>query len=564
MTMVSFSDGVSSREQCPKCLDTSQDNLVNFRNGTSHCFACGFHAVDGKALTVSKDGRGQSVRQKFSQIPLEAVSEALAAKGINAKVAKAYDVVCGINVVSGQTVLSFPLFNLNREKTAAHYRPVDVQTQTLVKNQWWFLGKGRGGKVISGSYVPVFGSHLAKKGHKTLVVCEGETDTLALASTASQAELDDTLIVGIVGSGNAKKAASWAVSKSFDNVVLAFDNDEAGSKALADFKETFQEKIKVYTPRTDISDAVKSDELTLNKLLEAACESTVYTVNADTLADAAFDLMSETAGKPYVAFEFCPTLSDKVGFRPGRLVGILGDTGKGKSTVVEHITLDLLKAGKRVLFLSAEMLPHEVLMRLGRTEFGDKEDKESFTKKTKKLVKGLSFVNTTQDDISADCVFSLEKALLEQNSMADEPIEYVVVDHLAAVVPGLEAQTMENVCKSLHFLSQKRGVCVILINHIAKQSSNTQKVVKPLLQQSYGTGGFAKYCSAVVGVSADFQKKVSYLEALKLDRFNSSGYFSVSLEYDKFRLTEIVESEDSSQATTSQFEDDEGYGDIFG
>jgi len=40
---------VLTRSQCPQCLDSGRDNLIEYSDGGKHCFACGYH--EGTEIT---------------------------------------------------------------------------------------------------------------------------------------------------------------------------------------------------------------------------------------------------------------------------------------------------------------------------------------------------------------------------------------------------------------------------------------------------------------------------------------------------------------------------------
>ena len=524
----SDNSGIFSRVQCPRCAeqgsDKSQDNLIQFRNGTSHCFACNYHTDEGQEYNKKSNSS-----QNYAQVPLELLEPALTKRGIKVSVAKAYDTKLGVNKDSGQIVLTFPLFNQMLAKRAAHYRAVDVATQQLEHDKWWF-------KKLDSTYLPVFGSHLLTDKIERIIVVEGETDCLSLASTN---EDNKTLVVGVVGATNSKKAANWLSGKKFkERVVIAFDNDAAGQKATEDFLQVY-EGADVYVPPSDckdVNDAILKHGLTVSELVENAGKTSRLATVADSLLTEAFEFKKRLTEK-FISFDFFSTLSDKVSFAPGHLIGLVGESGKGKSTMTEHITEEIIRKGHKCLFYSAEMLPHEVIFKMTR-QCGYENETEA-RKGWGKSLQNLFFVNTTLD-YSGSAQDRIVSCLHEVNSVGEDDVKFLIVDHLGAVTNGLDARDMELFVKDLKALAQKNNLCVILLTHTSKNVSagNRNKVYRPKLSDVYGTGGFAKYCDAVIGVSCDHRQHETYVESLKIDRFLGDGYFDTTLSFKNFRLKE--------------------------
>lgn len=543
----SDNSGIFSRVQCPNCAkqgnDKTQDNLIQFRNGTSHCFACNYHEDEGKAY--SKKGSNQ---QNYAQLPLEILEPALTKRGIKLSVAKSYDTKLGVNKDSGQIVITFPLFNQMLVKRAAHYRAVDVATQQLEHDKWWF-------KKLDSTYLPVFGSHLLTDKIERVIVVEGETDCLSLASTNEDSK---TLVVGIVGATNAKKAANWLSGKKFkERVVIAFDNDAAGQKATEDFLQIYEGADVYVVPNgcKDVNDAVTQQGLTAAQLIENAGKTSRLATVADSLLSEAFEFKKRLTNK-FISFDFFGTLSDKVSFAPGHLIGLVGESGKGKSTLTEHITEEIVRKGHKCLFYSAEMLPHEVIFKMTR-QCGY-EDEADARKGWGKSLHNLFFVNTTLD-YSGSAQDRIVSCLHEVNSIGEDDVKFLIVDHLGAVTNGLDARDMELFVKDLKALAQKNNLCVLLLTHTSKNVSagNKNKVYRPKLSDVYGTGGFAKYCDAVIGVSCDHRQKETYVESLKIDRFLAEGYFDSTLSFNNFRLSEDAAGDYDEQLEDTDDEDDQ-------
>ena len=139
-----------SRKQCPKCMDTGQDNLIIYQDGSQHCFACG-HGISSKNMGQVKSNLIKDVQN----VPLTK-------RNITQDTASKFGV--GLNK-SGKPVLVFPFYKDGKL--------VAQKTQTLDKKIGW---KG------DAKNIDWFGSRVS--GHKKKIfISEGEEDCLALYQT---------------------------------------------------------------------------------------------------------------------------------------------------------------------------------------------------------------------------------------------------------------------------------------------------------------------------------------------------------------------------------------------
>ena len=87
-----------------------------------------------------------------------------------------------------------------------------------------------------------------------LVVCEGESDTLALWQHLSPIASNDFVIVGLpsgAGKWNERWLDPWLLPKDGTTVVVMQDNDDSGQKVSDKIKRT-HERVKVYQTETDV------------------------------------------------------------------------------------------------------------------------------------------------------------------------------------------------------------------------------------------------------------------------------------------------------------------------
>lgn len=95
----------------------------------------------------------------------------------------------------------------------------------------------------------LFGQHLSPSGGKFLTITEGEEDALAVYQMLKESdERFEPAVVSVTkGAGTAVKECQvhWEYINSFENIIIAFDGDEAGRKASAEVSRLFKYRPKV-------------------------------------------------------------------------------------------------------------------------------------------------------------------------------------------------------------------------------------------------------------------------------------------------------------------------------
>lgn len=535
---------IVARSQCPTCAatggDKSRNNLVNYSDGGSYCYACGFFVSDGKASVSEEDNNS-----KENRMPDNTLENILRKRGISITVAQKYGVTLVEN--NGELKVRVPITDTSGQEISAQYREVDTSSGNLTRN----MTTAKGGKLK----VPCFGVNTITKNTKVVLICEGWTDAL-IAATAIEGRLDIS-VLGLCGATFAKRAAMF-VSRYHDDkrIVLAFDNDEAGDKA----KQAFIEASAQYSPdkvlhkllipqaHKDLGEWLEKAEVNLLDAIENS--PPVFSSNlltSDQVGDRLHEFLNKLTTEEYIRLNFSPTLDRALKLMPGKLLGILGDAGQGKSTFAEHLMLEAITQKKRVFCLSAEMAAEEVALKLMRTvkreplhlpDYLRSLDKSYFAEvvaETKRVLTWLTLV----DDFGVCSVDRVDSYLLEL-AAADRMPSLVVVDHLLAIAESLEPDVLQKTCMLLKGLARKHRVCIVLLCHIKKPQEQSRRTInRPMLSAAYGSIGLAMYCDAVVAVAKDPQKRLTFVETVKQERLIGE-YADVTLSFEDWQLAEVT------------------------
>jgi hypothetical protein len=253
---------VKANQPCinPKC--GSSDAMQIYDDGDAHCFSCNKHFKNilnrQPASTISIPKKPSEGFQKIHKLTLQEISE-YPIRGFKERAIKA--VACeffGVRVsYSDDGAIENHYYPFSNDKEIISYK------ERKLPKDFSLIGKSGG----------LFGRNVFNGGGKRLIITEGELDALSVA----QASLDkyskiypvvsiqsSTILKGLI------ENRDWI--RTFNEVVLALDNDEAGDKATSEaVKIIGPEKIKIVKYPSDCKDAsdvlVKHGSQTLNQCI---------------------------------------------------------------------------------------------------------------------------------------------------------------------------------------------------------------------------------------------------------------------------------------------------------
>ncbi len=544
------------RSQCPKCQDTGEGNLALYEDGGAHCHACGYHRTGSGASSsfANLTQENFTVSRDFN------LSACFKSRGVDETTLARYQVRAFVSERTGEPYVGFPLHDKTGALQTYHYRGTEAGS---LNRQFWY---DSGTKLR----LPVFGWHLVNKSKAdTVVVCEGETDTLALATYLRARP--DVVVVGAVGTGFARPLAAW-LSARLDKrhkLVLAFDNDKAGREATAEVVSNLRNSrpnlkpLQLIFEGEDVGAALAAGEqLSLEATVPASVSSFL---SAPQIAQDVDDFILAYNSKRAIRLNFSPSLDSAVRIQPGTLIGTIGAGGCGKSTLDEHILLETLNSpGARAMMLSAEMKANEVGLKLVSTKegFGYLEDEwlRSATaedrKKLRASVTAACARFSISDEFGGMSVEELEQAVQEQIAVGNAP-DLVVVDHFLAIAGELENTSLEQTAKAFKAIARNCNTCVVVICHIRKPPTQGGKrtIYRPTMADEYGSGGLGKYCDCVLGVAIDVRQSELLVETVKRERLGGKDV-DVRLKLTNWQLHEVSS---ETPGNTYSYDEDDSY-----
>lgn len=444
------------KTNCEKC--GSSDALHVYEDHT-YCFSCtDYNKIDSDSY-VEKD-----VEDMFEEI--ESI------EGISSY--KSFGI--GSRSISTETVNHF---NVKMSLTPkgdpfAHYYPY-TRNGKIVAYKQRTLPKSFS-TVGDFKNVELFGQAQASGG-KTLVITEGELDALSVAEAYKIHYNRYFPVVSLPSATGIKTVLDqrdWV--RTFESVVLLFDNDEAGQAAVEKVaKIVGAGRVKVGSLKTkDPSDELL--EYGAKALMETIWNARPWSPAGIVVGEEVWDKFKERREVESVPYPTClDGLNNKLkGIRHGEITLFTSGTGSGKSTVIKEIILDLLsKTEDKIGLISLE------------ESVGDTAEK--FINMV--LQRNALEVNASEAELRSGYmeVFGDERLVLldHQGSVGDSSLidkieymalmgcKYLVLDHITiAVSEGSEGlsgnEAVDKVMSDLLKIVKKHNVWLGLISHLRK------------------------------------------------------------------------------------------------
>ena len=332
---------------------------------------------------------------------------------------------------------------------------------------------------VLGKPTLLFGQREFNSGGKMLVITEGEIDALSVAQASLDTNRKIWPVVSIPSANQMKvllDQRDWV--RQFETVVLWFDTDEAGQKAISTAAKIIGfDKVKVVQKNGKEKDA--NDVYMTSgsaQVSTAIWNAASYSPAGILVGEEIWERFQERKNTESIPYPDClDGLNQKLkGIRHGEITLFTSGTGSGKSTVIKEIILDLLKkTTDKVGLISLE------------ESVGDTAEK--FINMV--LQRNALETNTSEAELRKGYmeVFNDERLVLldHQGSVGDSSLidkieymalmgcKYLVLDHITiAVSEGSEGlsgnEAIDKVMSDLLKVVKKHNVWLGLISHLRK------------------------------------------------------------------------------------------------
>jgi twinkle protein len=402
-------------------------------------------------------------------------------------------------------------------------------TGTVVAQKLRFLdSEGRKSFVTLGdsSKIGLFGKTKVRPDGRMLVITEGELDAMAV----SQVFGNKYPVVSVPhGAQQArkylKKDLKWV--QGFERVVLCFDEDEAGRKAVDACKDLIEPgKLRVARlPLKDPCDMLKArrgDEL-YRAIWDASKWTPDSLLHGDELLTKATERYVQEVG-PYPYAELNKITG---GMRARELVMLTAGSGVGKSTLCNEMAAHCLSLGENVAVLALEADPYRTTRGIYTvhanrnliTEHGD--DTTDMVRAAHKEWgdKLWVFDGFAWSDIDELC------ALLRYIAKGLDT-RVIVLDHVSIVISAMETdderKAIDGLMTRLRKIVEECGILLFLVSHLKRPNGRGHEDGGEVsLSQLRGSAALAQLSDMVVGMERHQQnddedlRNVSQLRVLK-------------------------------------------------
>lgn len=508
---------------CEQC--GSKDNNALYSDGSTWCFGCE-HYVPPEGSTVTQPA-------KVNSGLLPGTYAALSARGITEETCRKFDYQIGTDN--------------KRPVQIANYRDesgqVSAQKIRDADKNFKILGDGK--------TMQLFGQHLWTSGRK-IIICEGEIDTL----TVSQVQGNKWPTVGLpLGAQSGKKALlkAWDYLLEFEEIVLMFDQDDAGKKAALDCAEALPVgRVKIANlPEKDANECLQKglEKEIINAIWRAKEWKPEGIVSASSLRD----IIGEMDEQSTVAYPFTKLNEITKGIRPATLVTVCAGSGVGKSTFVTEIAYALQQSGQKVGMLMLEETNKRTVQGLLAVHMNTNivQDSNAATKEE---------IQTAHDDLLKDTDIELwdhfGSSSLDvvvnriQYMVRATGCQHIILDHISILVSGLtgevsdERRLIDLIMHKLRTTVQELGITLFLVSHLKRpQGIGHEAGAKVELSQLRGSHSIAQLADACIGLQVnpvDPSDDTREIVVLK-NRFTGQVGFAGRLKYHRSqaRLLEI-------------------------
>jgi len=446
---------VTRNQPCESC--GSSDAKQIYEDGSAHCFSCKKNFFAPKEEHMEKPIQSKDWSDKLEEVKNEYPISGFKERGIYKQVTEHYQVKVSYNLDGDIDAHYYPYY---KSDILSGYK-----VRKLPKD-FTSIGTVRGG---------LFGQQLYSGG-KRLVICEGEIDAMSVQSAWFKKYRTFYPVVSLRSASSVKDlidAREWI--RNFDEVVLWFDNDDAGQTAVKEACRIIGvDKVKI--AKSSEKDANELWIKDPDKVLKTIYDAVTYTPAGILTKDELWNQLekyNEIESVPYP--DFMEGLNDKLkGMRFGEITLWTSGTGSGKSTLLREIAVHLLETVEdKIGIISLEESPAETARKMAGMAINRNPANEEIP------IEDLK--------VGFDRIFGSDRVMVldHQGSISDGSImdfleymclsgcKYLFVDHITILASeGAEGLTgneaIDKIMNDLLRLVKKHNVWIGLISHLRK------------------------------------------------------------------------------------------------
>lgn len=460
---------------CPYCQSTKDTNVfsVNLNTGQFQCkrASCG---AKGNMITLSKDfgfslgtdidayHRPETHQYKkygklHQYISDDAAVAYLQGRGISEEVANRYHITATEKM--GKKVMVFPFTDKDRNLICIKYRKLDFD-KTKDKGKEFFE---------KGTRPVLFGMEQCNYDNRTLIITEGQIDSLSLA----EAGIENALSVPNGCNSFTWIPHCWDFIHQFSEIIV-FGDCENGKMTLIETIAARFQNLSIKAVRLDDYLECKDANEILQKHGKEALRNAVN--NAEPANQSRIISLSEVKSVDLENQESILTSFDEIdnlighGIPFGSLVIITGKRGEGKSTFASQIFAEVLAQGYKGFIYSGELPNHVVKAWLSQQVTGMKHLSEQSAEILDEWYKNKAYIydNSLVDDERCD----VENLVVEAIQRFD--CRFLIIDNLMTAMDDTGEdiyRRQSQFTSKMARLTKKYNVIIFLVAHPRKNAN---------------------------------------------------------------------------------------------
>jgi len=521
-----MSDGSEFIEHlpCPKCGSSDANSL--YSDGHTYCFSCGAYGhPDGEEVPTLRASRVSDL--------IHGVVQPLAKRRISEETCRKFRYETGD--YRGSKVQIANYFTPDGTKIVA-------QKLRFPDKSFTILGKMK--------EAGLYGQHLWRDKGRKIVITEGEIDAL----TVSHLQDNKWPVVSIPnGAQGAKKALQkhldWLLG--FEEIVLFFDNDSEGHKAVAECAPLFPPgrcKVARMAEYKDASEAHMAGAG--EKVISAIWDAKEYRPDGIVSAEDLWDAITDDSTVTQCIDTPWPGLNKKtMGIRRGEMVTFTAGSGIGKSALVREIAFDLMNKGEKVGMLMLEENTRRTMLGLMGLALNERihldlrkwselpPEEQQRRKEAFDLFAGKLFLYDHFGSTDVDNLMSRLQYLAQACECG-----WIILDHISIVVSGIddgdERKTIDMLMTRLRTFVEQTGVGLIIVSHLRRPQGDKghEQGLETSLSQLRGSHSIAQLSDTVIGAERNQQdektKNITTLRVLKC-RFTGDTGIACHILFDE-------------------------------
>ena len=508
---------VKKNQPClnPEC--GSHDARQIYEDGTSFCFSC--QKFFPKGAEETQEGEGSGFRKEETKVVRKPPP------GLPSSLRKSVPKSLSIEEILELPSRGFRERKITKEVAEFFGVKVSYDSAGNIDTHYYPYSDNKAWKIRAlpktfswiGKSIALFGRNKFNGAGKRLIIVEGEIDAMSIAQASLEKYGKIYPVVALSSSVMAHKSIledrDWV--RSFAEVVLCLDNDEAGEKATKEaIKVIGVDKVKIAKlPLKDPNEVLLAEGG--NRLLQCIFDAAPYIPAGIVGKEAlwtALEAYNAATGHPYPACMAGVNTKLKAK-RGGEITLFISGTGSGKSTLLREIALDILQTTEdKIGIVSLEESPAETARKFAGMAINRNPAKEEIPLEELK--------------VGFDQVFGDDRVIVldHQGSMNDTSIvdqleymclvgcKFLFVDHITIMtsegvdnLTGNEAQ--DKVMNDLlRLVKRYPEVWVGLVSHLRKAPGNGKSFEEgklPSIDDIKGSGSIKQISFDIISFARD-------------------------------------------------------------